>query len=116
MEVADSRFVGVETAGVELLDVGIVDNPGDIALAVGGSEAVHAGACYHAETAAGDVALGIVVTGSCISGVEASEVELVEVTARNRHWRMVGVVVLVLVRSAMELLEPNVATHMEIGG
>ena len=42
---------------------------GDVAIAVGGSEAVHARARYHAETAASDVALGIVIVDGCIGAV-----------------------------------------------
>ncbi len=87
VEITLRRFVGVETASIEFLYVGIVDNPSDVTICMifGVAYTVHSCARHNTETSAGDVTLGIVVADSDIGTVETREVELVEVTACNRH-------------------------------
>ena len=115
MNVAEDGLGEVDATAVELVDIGMVDNPSDITFALSSANALHAGTCHDAEATTVDVTFGIVIIGCCLRLVEASEVELVVVAAGDRQGWMWGTLLfIVLVATTVELLEPDIATHMEI--
>ena len=116
-DVALHGVSGVEATAVELVDVGILDLPDNVAIGMvrGVADTLLTGTGQNAEAAAVDVALGIVVVVADVAAVEAGKVELVVVATRHGDGRVLGGQRLVLVGTAMELLEPHVAAHMVIG-
>ena len=89
-EVARHRLGGIEAAGVELADVGVLDKPADVAGivgAIGFADALHSGTADGAEAAAVDVALGVVcvIVETGIGYIKSREVELIEIATSNRY-------------------------------
>ena len=87
-EVARRGSSGVESAGIELLDVGILYLPGDIAriiCAVGFADALHGCATDGTEAASVDVAFGVVAMAVGAANVEAGEIEFIVVATCHRY-------------------------------
>ncbi len=87
-EVARHGLCGVESAGIELLDVGVLDEPGDVAriiCAVGFADALHSGATDGTEAASVDVAFGVVAMAVGAANVEAGEIEFIVVATCHRY-------------------------------
>ena len=126
-EVARNRFICIEAASIELLDVGILDEPGDVAgvaATIGFANALHGCTADGAEATAIDVALSIVcvIVEANIGYIKSREVELIEIATSNRYGRVFSwlesiistCLVLILVAACVELLEPHVASHMDV--
>ena len=124
-EVACHRFGGIEAAGIELLDVGVMDEPSDVACivsAIGLANTLHSSTAYGAEATAVDVALGVVcvIVQTDIGYIKSREVELIEIATSNRNGRMLSWLesccyILILVTARVEFLEPHVTSYMDVG-
>ena len=89
-EVARYRLGCVEATGVELTDVCVLDEPGDVAgvvCTIGFADALHGSATDGAEATAVDVALGVVcvIVKAGIGYIKSREVELIEIATSNRY-------------------------------
>ena len=89
-EVARYRLGGVKATGVELTDVCVLDEPGDVAgvvCTIGFADALHGSTADGAEATAVDVALGVVcvIVKAGIGYIKSREVELIEIATSNRY-------------------------------
>ena len=124
MAVCDGRgditlygFGGIEATAIELIDVGMLNLPGDITRIVcttGFTDTLHSRTGQHTKAASADIALSIVSIAVNIASIKSRKVELVIVTTRNRHRRVFGCALFILVSTTVELLEPDIATHMVV--
>ena len=111
-------FGGIDTSTIELLYISILYLPCDITGIVSTicfTYTLHCCTGNSAKTSTIDVALCIVFVTYYISSIETCEIELIIVTSSNRYRWMLGLKILILVSSTMELFKPYIASNMEVG-
>ena len=115
MNVTVHRFGCIDTSAIEFPDIGIVDNPSDIAFSFRNANTFHARASDLSKTSSIDVAFGIIIVNGGLRLIESCQVKLIVISASDRHgWMWRTFICIVLVTATMELLEPHVASYMEI--
>ena len=118
LKFARHRLVAIEATGIELVNVSILNLPIDVTCIVGAAsltDALHGCTAYGAEAATIDIALGVVCIACSNSTIKASEIELVEVSTRDRNGRVLGRHIFILVATQVKFLEPYVTTYKIIG-
>ena len=109
---SDITFNGVSivsTTSEEIIDVGIIDLPTNVA-----TDRLLRGSCCFMEVSTADIAFGIVGSFSSILIVGSREVKTREFSSCYRYWYMGRGPATVTVGAHSKLIDPNVAAHMDI--
>ena len=117
-DVTGHRLGRIEATTIEFFNISILNMPRDITgviITICFTDTLLRSTCQDAKSSTVDIALSIVFIAGNVTTIETRKVKLVVITTGYGHWRMLGGQRHVLVGTAMELLEPHIAAHMEIG-
>ena len=114
VDVSMHGFGVVDAAAVEVLDVSMVDDPGDVAFPVRSADTFHDGSRHFAEPTAADIALGIVIVDGSLRLIETCQVEVVKVTACDRHGRVRGFLACVVLVRRVASKQPTMRSRTPV--
>ena len=107
-DVTNGRIGGINTTSIELGYISMVYLPRDVTIAIGNTHSLHSCTCHNAEASTINITFYVVIILVSIGTIETCQIELDIVASCYRNSGMWRWILVILVNTDMEFLEPYI--------